>query len=199
MSLYQLVTACSRTPKCFPIKASIRQNSTSLSSLRFPWPNHQRRSGFSAPSSALLQDNHRNLIGRPSSTFSRAFASAATSSAPPQSSKTPKKFLYPSVFVGLLASITAYYLSSTRVPAPQLSVQHFTALKLLSKESLTADTTLYTLALPKELLPKEGDALVSSDPIRSVYVMQPELQIQRAYTVRPSFPHIYFHGDQLTH
>lgn len=186
MSFRQLGTACSRSLQGFSLKAVIRQDySTAESSRLILSPNRHLRSGISDLPTASLRNTRRDPLSRSLCTSSKASSPAPISSAPPTPSKPQKKLLYPVAFLALLASATTYYLFSTREAAPQLSVQHFTPLKLLSKEALTADTTLYKLALPKELLPKEGAELVSSDPIRSVYVMQPELQIQRAYTVRP--------------
>lgn len=63
----------------------------------------------------------------------------------------------------------------------RLSPYKFSPLKIISIATLTPETSLFKLALPKEMLdPKE---IGSSNSIRSLYVMQPDLQIQRPYTV----------------
>lgn len=64
----------------------------------------------------------------------------------------------------------------------RLSPHHFTPLKVLSVEPLTPETSLYRLALPKALLDPAHPP--SPTAIKSLFVMQPDLQIQRAYTVR---------------
>lgn len=64
----------------------------------------------------------------------------------------------------------------------KLSPDRFIPLKILSVTSLTKDTSLFKLALPKSLLAASSTPPVG--PIASLYIMQPDLQIQRPYTVR---------------
>lgn len=61
----------------------------------------------------------------------------------------------------------------------RLSEQRFVPLKITSVKRITADTSIYKLALPKSMLSASGP----SGPILSLYLMQPDLQIQRPYTV----------------
>ncbi|ORY90191.1 hypothetical protein BCR35DRAFT_299760 [Leucosporidium creatinivorum] len=61
----------------------------------------------------------------------------------------------------------------------RLSHHKFTPVKILSVTKLTPETSLFKLALPKELLDPTNPPY---EAIQSLFVMQPDLQIQRAYT-----------------
>lgn len=62
-------------------------------------------------------------------------------------------------------------------PLP-ISPVYFVPLKLIRKEILNENSSLFVLALPENQKPLPND----QSPIKSLHVMQPEIQIQRAYT-----------------
>ncbi|KAK4701549.1 cytochrome-b5 reductase, partial [Phenoliferia sp. Uapishka_3] len=95
-------------------------------------------------------------------------------STPPGSSKRRR---FGAVGAGILAIGTATWYWATQED-PRLSEQKFVPLKITGVEKVNADTSIFKLALPKALLPKE----MYGGPILSLYVMQPDLQIQRPYT-----------------
>lgn len=113
------------------------------------------------------------------------YASTSTSPTPP-TSNTRRNGLIAISIGSLLLGSTFFFLYGGDNRKSQLSNGHFIPLKVLKIKSLTSDTMQFTLALPDELLPKEEE--VSLVPIRSVYIMQPDLQIQRAYTVSHNTP-----------
>lgn len=79
--------------------------------------------------------------------------------------------------VGILGG--AYWLS---VPDQDLLTPYkFTPLRITSVTTLTPETSLFKVALPKAMLDPTDTG--SANAIRSIYVMQPDLQIQRPYTV----------------
>lgn len=95
-----------------------------------------------------------------------------------QSSRSRSRLLPFAAVTAIVAAGAAWYLLP---PSPKLSPDRFTPLKIISVTPLTPETALFKLALPKSLLDAEyGGARA----IQSLYVMQPDLQIQRAYTVR---------------
>lgn len=113
------------------------------------------------------------------STFSRSSSSSSSSIKPP--SNLRRNLAFGSLTIGTLLLGSYFYLQSGERTEDQLSNGHFIPLKVLRIESLTSDTMKFTLALPDELIPAVEE--VSSAPIRSVYIMQPDINVQRAYTV----------------
>jgi cytochrome-b5 reductase len=61
-----------------------------------------------------------------------------------------------------------------------MSAMHFTPLTLKRVESLNAHSTLMTFHLPAAQKPLFAE--VNDNAIQSVYVVQPDIQIQRPYT-----------------
>lgn len=63
-----------------------------------------------------------------------------------------------------------------------LSPERFVPLRINSVERLNAETSLFRLALPARKRDR-GEGEGRRGPIESMYLMQPDLQIQRPYTV----------------
>jgi len=117
---------------------------------------------------------------RPSCTSSRTFRFTSS-----QSSVKLSRPLWPwiclgSVTVSIVATVYFYYPASSQKPVP-LSSAHFTPLILKAKEKVNATSTIFTFAVPSNQRPNEvSDSM--KGPIWSLYVRQPEIQIQRPYT-----------------
>ena len=79
---------------------------------------------------------------------------------------------------------TGLYFWQHASPAPPpLSYSHFTPLSLQSVERVSSDSSIITLDLPAHVLPDPAIYPEPADtPLQAVYIRQPELQIQRAYT-----------------
>ena len=107
----------------------------------------------------------------------------ATSSPPPplpaSSSNLRRNLLLSLLGIG---SIGGYYIYATNSNSAQsiLGPTHFAPLKVISITPITATTSTIKLALPSHLLPESTDKF--SNPIKSIYVLQPDLAIQRPYT-----------------
>lgn len=69
-------------------------------------------------------------------------------------------------------------------PAQQpLSYAYFTPLTIRAIKQITSDSSVVSLSLPSDLLPDLSEYPdPPSTPLQAVYIRQPELQIQRAYT-----------------
>lgn len=68
----------------------------------------------------------------------------------------------------------------------RISPYRFTPLKLVSKTEITPETSVFRLGISPAMLPLLDG--LSRSAILSLYVMQPDLQIQRPYTVSCSQP-----------
>ncbi|GAA5981392.1 hypothetical protein JCM10908_004092 [Rhodotorula pacifica] len=66
--------------------------------------------------------------------------------------------------------------------APTLGGDRWTAVKIKSVTPLTPETSLFRLEVPKSVLPPAFSSDPTARPILSLYVKEPSLQIQRAYT-----------------
>lgn len=72
--------------------------------------------------------------------------------------------------------------SAKHVQRP-LSYSYFTPLTIRAIKQITSDSSIVSLSVPKELLPNFSEYPdPPSTPLQAVYIRQPELQIQRAYT-----------------
>lgn len=70
--------------------------------------------------------------------------------------------------------------STSRQP---LSYSYFTPLTIRAIKPITSDSSIVSLSLPKELLPEVSIyPEPPHTPLQAIYIRQPELQIQRAYT-----------------
>lgn len=121
-------------------------------------------------------------------TATRRFASTSAPSSAPSPvapSNRGKKWLFGSVGASAIG-LAAYVLSQQREQEAQtLSPFHFVPLKLAAVERLTADTSLFTLSVPLSVVRDVRQRYVpNEETISSLYVMQPDVQIQRPYTVR---------------
>lgn len=140
-------------------------------------------SSFRSTSLPLSSSRH-TIPTTPYNTFSRS--SSYSSSAIKSPSNLRRNLALGSLTIGTLLLGSYFYLQSGERTEDQLSNGHFIPLKVLRIESLTKDTMKFTLALPDELLPAVEE--VSLVPIRSVYIMQPDINVQRAYTVSQFTP-----------
>ena len=114
-----------------------------------------------------------------------SFRSLSTPSTPTTSSgpsNSSRKYILLSL-VGL-GSIGGYYIYSSNLNRAQsiLGPNHFAPLTVLSVTALTPTTSSIILSLPAHLLPLTTDSNSPSNPIKSIYVLQPDLAIQRPYT-----------------
>lgn len=112
----------------------------------------------------------------PQSRLLQTSSSARTS---PSASKSRPSPLRAGASIVLLALVGAGALLLRPEPE-RLSHHKFTPAKIISVTKLTPETSLFKLALPRELLDPKNPPY---EAIQSLFVMQPDLQIQRAYTV----------------
>lgn len=81
-----------------------------------------------------------------------------------------------------LVGVVAWCFFSWDFPK-RLSYSYFVPLRVASIEAVTSETSLIRIHLPETLLPDTSAYPEPPDqPLQAVYVRQPELQIQRAYT-----------------
>lgn len=140
-------------------------------------------------SSSFISSSSSFSRSRFSTSSSTSFSTSSTASTPNKPSKAGKKSSILTIGTLLLGTSISYYIYSNFLienTNNQISNQHFIPLKVIKIETLTKDTKKFTLNLPDELIPKIEE--VSNDPIRSVYIMQPDINVQRAYTVCFSLP-----------
>ncbi|GAA5895802.1 hypothetical protein JCM5296_006671 [Sporobolomyces johnsonii] len=105
----------------------------------------------------------------------------ATSSQPPSAAPGPRRRLLPVLAgVTLLLAGGTFYL--TREPPSVLAPDRWTAVKVQSVTPLTPETSLFRLEVPRSVLPEVIAGDDGAQPILSVFVKEPTLQIQRAYT-----------------
>lgn len=98
-----------------------------------------------------------------------------------KSTSTP--LLFTAAAAASLAGI-AWYLRGSGSPTQKpLSYAGFTALRVASVEEITSDSSIVSIVLPPNLLPDASLYPEPCDtPLQAIYIRQPELQIQRAYT-----------------
>lgn len=84
--------------------------------------------------------------------------------------------------LALLASSAGYYFLNSEEPLV-LAPDRWTPVKIESVERLTQDTNLFRIKVPRSVLPQVLSQDPDAKPILSLYVKEPTLQIQRAYTV----------------
>lgn len=80
---------------------------------------------------------------------------------------------------------------ATREDAPTLGGDRWTTVKITSVTPISPETSLFRLEVPKSVLPPAFSSDPTARPILSLYVKEPSLQIQRAYTVS-SFSFLLF-------
>ena len=150
------------------------------------WTNAARRlaNNSSKPSTSLLISRHPSA-GHPAK---RAYATSAPGSIAGRSKGHSTRDSQRGAF-GLAALLlggtgTGLYFWQHASPATHpLSYSHFTPLSLRSVERVTPDSSIITLDLPVHLLPDPSAYPEPADtPLQAIYIRQPELQIQRAYT-----------------
>ncbi|KPV78156.1 uncharacterized protein RHOBADRAFT_50662 [Rhodotorula graminis WP1] len=76
----------------------------------------------------------------------------------------------------------------TRDEPAYLAPDRWTDVKIKSVTALTPETSLFKLDVPRSVLPPAFTGDPDARPILSLFVKEPSLQIQRAYTVRPILP-----------
>lgn len=87
---------------------------------------------------------------------------------------------------GLLTAGLGYF--ATREDAPTLGGDRWTTVKIKSVTPISPETSWFRLEVPKSVLPPAFSSDPTARPILSLYVKEPSLQIQRAYTVSSFFP-----------
>jgi cytochrome-b5 reductase len=114
--------------------------------------------------------------------INRTYSTSLASSTPPNRSVVPSKtrlFLGLST-VALLGLGFALYSSSRE--DTRLSINKFVPLTLSSITALTPETSSFKFAVPSSSLPRDDEGIIPGLPIKSIYLMQPDLNIQRPYT-----------------
>lgn len=109
--------------------------------------------------------------------------SAGKAPASPQSASKRSSLL--SIVGGAALAVggsAAFYL--TRDEPAFLAPDRWTDVKIKSVTPLTPETSLFRLEVPRSVLPPAFTSDPSARPILSLFVKEPNLQIQRAYTVR---------------
>ncbi|GAA5955359.1 hypothetical protein JCM8115_001925 [Rhodotorula mucilaginosa] len=81
---------------------------------------------------------------------------------------------------GLLTAGFGYF--ATREEAPTLGGDRWTTVKITYVTPISPETSLFRLEVPKSVLPPAFSSDPTARPILSLYVEEPSLQIQRAYT-----------------
>ncbi|GAA5867904.1 hypothetical protein JCM3774_004716 [Rhodotorula dairenensis] len=81
---------------------------------------------------------------------------------------------------GLLTAGLGFF--AAREEVPTLGGDRWTAVKIRSVTLITPETSLFRLEVPKSVLPPTFTSDPTARPILSLYVKEPSLQIQRAYT-----------------
>ncbi|GAA6043239.1 hypothetical protein JCM8097_008477 [Rhodosporidiobolus ruineniae] len=109
----------------------------------------------------------------------------ATSSEPSsEGAKSSRSRVLPVAGVAslLLAAGGFYLYSSQEDPTPVLAADRWTNVKIKQVVPLTPETSLFRVEVPKALLPPVLASDPTAKPILSLFVKEPNLQIQRAYT-----------------
>lgn len=122
---------------------------------------------------------------------SRSYSQSASSAPSPN----PRQRSLPLAGAAALALVSSSYYFLSSDDSPVLAPDRWTPVKIESVERLTSDTSLFRINVPKTILPqavledlKDGNAR----PILSLFVKEPTLQIQRAYTVSPRSFFLFF-------
>ncbi|KAM0756512.1 ferredoxin reductase-like protein [Meredithblackwellia eburnea MCA 4105] len=138
------------------------------------FPLHQRRQLEPFQLSSLRFYSTTNTV-------SESESKANSKTVPPPASAKSRSFPRFLLYVALagagatVGQMTGLFDNSSN----NLSPERFVPLKIKSIHRLSDDTTLFKLALPKDKLP---DMESPGAPIKSLFIMQPDLQIQRPYT-----------------
>ncbi|POY71192.1 hypothetical protein BMF94_5503 [Rhodotorula taiwanensis] len=114
-----------------------------------------------------------NTVSRSTSSVSEGSAKWPT----PRSRRSWRPLL---AGAGLLAAGLGLFLSWEE--APTLGGDRWTTVKIKSVTPMTPETSLFRLEVPRSVLPPAFDSDPSARPILSLFVKEPSLQIQRAYT-----------------
>lgn len=97
---------------------------------------------------------------------------------------------------GLLTAGFGYF--TMREDAPTLGGDRWTTVKIKSVTPVSPETSLFRLEVPKSVLPPAFSSDPTARPILSLYVKEPSLQIQRAYTVSSFSPRLPSFNPSLT-
>ncbi|BGP44487.1 Phenylalanyl-tRNA synthetase, beta subunit, cytoplasmic [Rhodotorula kratochvilovae] len=130
--------------------------------------------------------NIRDLLGHkvPLEMIEKS-AARSYSAAPapaPSSPAAGKRSLLPIAGGGALLLAGGAYLYFTQDEPAVLAPDRWTDVKIKSVTPLTPETSLFRLEVPKSLLPPAFTSDPNARPILSLFVKEPNLQIQRAYT-----------------
>ncbi|GAA5987634.1 hypothetical protein JCM11641_001175 [Rhodosporidiobolus odoratus] len=115
-------------------------------------------------------------------TLPKQYRRSSTVPAPPLSNSTASRRRLPLFAASALAIAGATYLYLTQEDPPVLASDRWTPCRIKSVSPLTPETSLFRLEVPKSLLPPVLAKDQSARPILSLFVKEPSLQIQRAYT-----------------
>lgn len=128
------------------------------------------------------------LAHRPPSTIVKARRRISTDDSGSHSTQgRPRRRWAPvAAGAGLLTAGFGYF--ATREDAPTLGGDRWTTVKIKSVTPISPETSLFRLEVPKSVLPSAFSSDPTARPILSLYVKEPSLQIQRAYTVSSSPP-----------
>ena len=113
--------------------------------------------------------------------FSRSAATANPALRSPIQAKRRTPFILLLSASSLLLGMTIYYTFTPTAIDQKLSPDHFIPLTLSKVERINDETSIFTLDLPTSALP-DGKERANWAPVSSLYIVQPELQIQRPYT-----------------
>ncbi|GAA5950424.1 hypothetical protein JCM3765_004540 [Sporobolomyces pararoseus] len=152
---------------------------------------------LSRPSRTSLPRWNRSISSlirtRPKAVQQQLSSTSTTSYSQQDSSSTrkPRERSFPlTAGVGgvIICSIGYYFFSSSSSGSSEqvLAPDRWTSVEIESVERLTRDTSLFKIRVPKTILPQSLNSLIKDDdryqPILSLFVKEPTLQIQRAYT-----------------
>ena len=122
---------------------------------------------------------------------------SASTSAPQQdnSISSPSRSPFPARHFRLLVALAgagagAFYLSRSSSSPSELSPATFTPLRIAAVRRVTPDTSVFSFEIPAGMS-VDGQALAGlgqTEAVVSVWLKQPDLQIQRAYTPLDSAP-----------
>ncbi|GAA5827251.1 hypothetical protein JCM11251_001191 [Rhodosporidiobolus azoricus] len=121
---------------------------------------------------------------KPSASLLNGIRHATTSSRSPSSGPPPPKSRLP-LLIGSASLVAlaggAYFYLNLETPAV-LAADRWTSVKVKSVTPLTPETSLFRLEVPRSMLPPVLESDETARPILSLFVKEPNLQIQRAYT-----------------
>ncbi|GAA5977325.1 hypothetical protein JCM5350_002429 [Sporobolomyces pararoseus] len=171
--------------------------STTIARTFLPALTRTNRSSLPSISNSLIRSQPKpKAVQRFSSSSSSNKNDDRSYSQEAHSSSNRKSHRQRSLVGGVVAlsvvGISYYFLSSNSSSSSSssqvLSPDRWTRVEIESVEQLTRDTSLFKLKVPRTVLPQSFQSLISKDgggqvqPILSLYVKEPTLQIQRAYT-----------------